>query len=167
VIFVTIGTLLPFDRLIRLVDGLAPSLPERPFFAQIGKGAYEPRNMDYARHLAPSAFGDKVRQASLIVAHAGMGSVITAMEARKPIVVFPRALELGEHTTDHQMSTVRWLSGKPGVHVAMDEAALGAVINAALSSAEGCEVMTPTAPPQFLERIRRFIADADGRGRPR
>ena len=80
-IFVTIGTLLPFDRLIRLVDGLAPSLPERPFFAQIGKGAYEPRNMDYARHLAPSAFGDKVRQASLIVAHAGMGSVITGTHA--------------------------------------------------------------------------------------
>ncbi len=161
-IFVTIGSLFPFDRLIRLMDELAPRWPGETFFAQTGDGTYRPRNMEFARSLPAPAFAARLRDSKLIVAHAGMGSVISALEARRPIVILPRDMALAEHTTDHQMATARWLSGKAGIHVAMEEAALPAMIDLALSSS-GTEEQTPTsAPSEFLAKIRTFVEQPRG-----
>lgn len=156
-IFVTIGSLFPFDRLVRLMDELAPSFPGETFFAQIADGEYEPRNMPYARMLSRREFGEKINQCKIIVAHAGMGSVISAMENKKPIVILPRILERGEHTTDHQMGTARWLREKPGITVAMSNAELRPAIEIALAVSGGEEAMPPAAPVEFLDRIRTYI----------
>jgi UDP-N-acetylglucosamine transferase subunit ALG13 len=159
VIFVTIGSMFPFDRLIRLVDELAPGWPQESFFAQVGESTIEPANMPFEKVLSARAFGEKVRSARLIVAHAGMGSVISAMEARKPIAVLPRLAVHGEVTTDHQLATARWLKGKPGVHVAMEEAELKGAIDAALAAPADQEGMSPSAPAPFLQKIRNFITE--------
>lgn len=159
-IFVTIGSLFPFDRLVRSMDALVSDFPGEAFFAQIADGTYEPRNMPFARMLSRREFGEKVEQAKIIVAHAGMGSVISAMENKKPVVILPRILEQGEHTTDHQMATARWLSTKPGIYVAMTDAELGPTIKAALGASGGEAVMPPTAPTEFLDRIRAYILNA-------
>jgi UDP-N-acetylglucosamine transferase subunit ALG13 len=159
-IFVTIGSLFPFDRLVRVMDAIAPTMPEHAFFAQIGEGKYEPTHMAFARMLSRREFTAKINEATLIVAHAGMGSVIQAMESRKPIVLLPRIFEQGEHTTDHQMATARWLAEKPGVYVAMEDADLGETIKAALAGVRGEGAMTASAPPEFLAKIRDFILHA-------
>ena len=169
-IFVTIGSLFPFDRLIQLMDDMAPRWPGETFFAQTGDGSYRPRNMDFARSLPAPAFAAKLRECRLLVAHAGMGSVISALEARRPIVM--RSSRHGlwpEHTTDHQMATARWLSGKPGIHVAMDEAALpGLAIDTGpgLDRQRRGEQASTSAPPEFLARIRRFHRSAARRRPP-
>ena len=36
----------------------------------------------------------------MIVAHAGMGTIISAMQHQKPIIIFPRIAALGEHRTN-------------------------------------------------------------------
>ena len=156
-IFVTIGSLFPFDRLIRLVDDLAPRWPEGTFFAQIGRGAYEPVNMPFVRQLEARAFAETLDRAELMVAHAGMGSVISALEINRPVVVLPRDMELLEHTTDHQMATARWLIGKPGVYVALRGEDLADTISAALAATAGREPMPTSAPAPFLEKIRAYI----------
>jgi UDP-N-acetylglucosamine transferase subunit ALG13 len=161
-IFVTIGSLFPFDRLIRLMDDLAPRWPSEVFFAQTGDGSYQPRNMDFARSLPAPVFAEKLRESRLLVAHAGMGTVISALEARRPVVVLPRDMSLFEHTTDHQMATARWLSGKRGIHVAMDEAALPGAIDEALASGGTEEGVSTSAPPEFLAKIRQFIEQPRG-----
>jgi UDP-N-acetylglucosamine transferase subunit ALG13 len=158
VILVTIGSLFPFDRLIRLVDELATSWPKEDCFAQIGDGKYEPAHMRFARMLSASEFADAVRTSRLIIAHAGMGSVITAMEANKPIVILPRRMEFEEHTTDHQMATARWLSGRRGVYVALDDADLGRAIDEALGmNIAGQDELSSSAPVEFLTKIRNYI----------
>jgi len=160
VIFVTIGSLFPFDRLIELTDALAPTFSNETFFAQIGDGAYEPRNMPFARLLPRMEFLAKVQACKLIVAHAGMGSVITAMDIGRPIVLLPRIRERGEHTTDHQLATARWLEDRRGIHVCMDETTLGDVIRSALGGEEIAAGMTRTAPEGFIRQIRDFIESA-------
>ena len=158
VILITIGSLFPFDRLIRVVDALAPSWPQEAFFAQIGDGEYEPANMKFSRMLSANAFAEAVKSARLIIAHAGMGSVITAMEANKPIVILPRKMEFDEHTTDHQMATARWLTGRRGVYVALEDSHLRSVIDEALSIDMGREgQLPPSAPTEFLTKIRDYI----------
>jgi UDP-N-acetylglucosamine transferase subunit ALG13 len=159
VIFVTTGSLFPFDRLIRIVDELASTMPDQPFFAQIGDGAYLPTNMPYVRILARDEFTTKFTAAEVIVAHAGMGSVISAMEIGKPIVLVPRVTEWGEHNTDHQMATARWLQGHPGIYVCMQDSDLPAAIAAARASAQGGQ-MSREAPEPFTRKIRDFIAQA-------
>lgn len=116
-ILLTVGTQLPFDRLVRIVDDLAPDLPE-PVVAQIGHGKYEPRNMDWRRVVPPQEFEQLVASANLIVAHAGIGTLVTAERHGKSLILFPRSAVLGEHRNDHQKATIRALSGRPGVGVA-------------------------------------------------
>ena len=155
-IFVTVGSLFAFDRLVRAADELAARRPDLEFFAQVGDGAYKPAHMNHARLLSRSEFKALTSRASLIVAHAGMGSIITAMELGVPIVIFPRRFDLGEHNTDHQAATARSLSDRTGLFVCEDEAELGPAIDHALASGGG-KAMSRTAPEGFTDRIGAWI----------
>ena len=130
--------------------------------AQIGEGSYRPRHMRWVKSLERADYARAVAGAELVVAHAGMGSVITAGEHGKPIVLLPRRASRGEHTNDHQVDTARWLRGRPGLFVADAEADLPAAIAAARAGAGGQASLGATAPAAFLERIRRFALEGRG-----
>lgn len=131
-IFVTVGTQLPFDRLIALTDEAAPSL-SRPVFAQIGVCTYTPRNVEYSARLTPLEFDRLFSQADMIVSHAGIGTVLTAQKYRKPIVLFPRRAALGEHRNDHQLATVNALEGRSGIYIARTEDELRTLLGSTLT----------------------------------
>ena len=155
-ILVTIGTMVPFDRLVRAADAWAAEHPEHEVVAQIGdQGVYEPKHMRWMRLVGPQEFAELVDQSELLIAHAGTGSFFLASEKGKPIVLFPRRAAFREHTTDHQVHTATWLREKPGVTVAMTEDELPAAIAAALSRSDVVvEAVPPYAPDPFLARIR-------------
>jgi UDP-N-acetylglucosamine transferase subunit ALG13 len=157
VIFVTVGSMMPFDRLIRAMDMWAGSNPSREVFFQIGRGQYEPRHAPFKRMLPPTEFTDRVENAELIVAHAGMGSVIQAAQADKPIVLFPRRLDLEEHNTDHQLHTTGWLKDRQGIFVAMDDAELALRIEEAGKRQSSGMDIAPAASPELLGRLRSAI----------
>jgi UDP-N-acetylglucosamine transferase subunit ALG13 len=159
VIFVTVGSMFPFDRLVRAMDGWAAAHPGAELLAQIGGGSYEPAHMRWQRRLERTEFDAAVRGARLVVAHAGVGSVVTARTFGTPAVVLPRRQALGEHTSDHQIETANWLRGKSGIHVADAETDLDARIAEAIADgADAGEVIAQTADPAFIARIRAFIA---------
>lgn len=118
-IFVTIGTQAPFDRLIETVDRLAPLLGE-PVVAQTLKGTYEPKNIELVDFISPDRFSDYINRASLVIAHAGMGTVITAIMAGKTLVIVPRKASLGEHRNEHQLATAKQLKKMGYVNVAFE-----------------------------------------------
>jgi UDP-N-acetylglucosamine transferase subunit ALG13 len=158
-ILVSIGTMLPFDRLVRAVDKWAEQHPKEEVVAQIGeRGLYEPKHMRWMRLTGPDEFAALVDQSRLLVAHAGTGSFLLAAERRRPIVLFPRRAALKEHTSDHQLQTARWLREKSGVYVAMTEEELPNAIAAALARPEiVVEAVPPYAPAPFLSRIREAL----------
>jgi UDP-N-acetylglucosamine transferase subunit ALG13 len=129
VIFVTVGGQLPFDRLVRAVDQWAKEQGRDDVFAQIGASDSPPEHIRWARFLSPPEFKEKAREADVIIAHAGMGSILTALELGKPIVVMPRRANLGEHRNDHQSATVKHLHGGVDVAVASDEQELAGFLN--------------------------------------
>jgi UDP-N-acetylglucosamine transferase subunit ALG13 len=128
--------------------------------AQIGRTDYKPRHLEYVASLSPDAFREAVRRAEVIVAHAGMGSVLTAMEFGKPLVVLPRLGALQETRNDHQVATANWLSTKPGVFVAMNEAELGSTIDRARSQSLRTTEISPFASPKLITALRTFILDS-------
>jgi UDP-N-acetylglucosamine transferase subunit ALG13 len=111
--------------------------------------------MDWERSLAPADYARAVAACDLVVAHAGMGSVITAGEHGKPVVLLPRRAALGEHNNDHQLDTAAWLRARPGIAVAEREADLAACIARARAQGPGARV-SAAAPEAFLARLRAF-----------
>ena len=135
-IFVTIGSMFPFDRMIRAMDAWAADAGQgEEILAQIGDGAFEPRHMTWVRRLDRPDYAAAVARSRLVVAHAGIGSIVSAAEIGKPIVVLPRRVTFGEHTSDHQVETVSRLHGRPGVHVAETEGDLADCIAAVAAAA--------------------------------
>jgi UDP-N-acetylglucosamine transferase subunit ALG13 len=121
VIFVTVGAQMAFDRMVRAVDQWAGETGRTDVFAQIGPAEYTPQHVEHAGFLEPPQFAERARAADVIVAHAGMGSIITALTLGKPILVMPRRGDLRETRNDHQVATAKRLSELGKVAVAMDE----------------------------------------------
>jgi UDP-N-acetylglucosamine transferase subunit ALG13 len=159
VIFVTVGTQLPFDRLVAAVDAWAGSAPGRQVFAQVGPTALQPRHIEYAPFVPPEECRERMLAATAIVAHAGMGSILTALEFGKPLVVMPRRAELGEHRNDHQLATAQRFAGREGVSVALGETELPTRLDE-LDRMASQPRISPYAPDDFVAALRAFIAGA-------
>jgi UDP-N-acetylglucosamine transferase subunit ALG13 len=107
-IFLTVGTQFPFDRLVRAIDELVDqSLLDDKIYAQIGMSSYKPRNFEAVLSLENHVFAKCMREASCIISHAGMGTIAMALENRKPLLVMPRLKKYGEVVNDHQVDIVR------------------------------------------------------------
>lgn len=152
----------PFDRLIRVMDEWSKATGCSDVLAQIGDGSYIPRHMKHVRRLSQADFAANVAAAEVVVAHAGMGTVITAGRAGRPLVLLPRIEQWGEHTTDHQIATAAWLRDKPGIFVADTDADLPAAIAAARNQA-GLSLSGARLPPfadrAFTDRIGAKIRE--------
>ena len=119
-IFVTIGTQIPFDRLIEILDRIAPELDEE-IYAQALRGKYKPKHFKLIDFIEPDEFEKVFAQARLIVAHAGMGTILSALRNSKPLVILPRLASLGEHRNDHQNATAQMIKEKKYAYVATNE----------------------------------------------
>src|ERR1700761_8685645 len=117
-IFVTVGTQLPFDRMIQAIDSWAAGRQFAEVFAQIGPAKYRPKNLAWAEFLDANECRKKTEEADVVVAHAGMGSILTALELGRPVIVMPRLSVLGEHRNDHQLDTAKKLLAQGRIFVA-------------------------------------------------
>lgn len=151
---------MPFDRLILAMDQWAAAqLGKVDVFAQVGKEGYRPNAMRFAESISPRDFTATVANSALIVAHAGMGSVLTALEFGKPIVLVPRQGALQETRNDHQIATARWLMDRPGVYVAMSESELPLVIGRAMEMPKIGQQIPKHATTSLISALKEFIGN--------
>lgn len=158
-IFVTVGTQLAFDRMLAVVDDWAGHSGE-PVFAQVGPSTRTWPNLQCAAFLEPAEFDRRFNEATLVIAHAGMGSILSALSFGKPVIVMPRKAALGEHRNDHQMATAKRFEGRAGVSVAWDEAGLAQLLDAREQLLlTGGQKISAAAPDNFLSRLTSLIDD--------
>jgi UDP-N-acetylglucosamine transferase subunit ALG13 len=155
-IFVTVGTQGQFDRLIRTVDEWAGTNERSDVFAQTGPSDYRPVHISNERFIDPAEFRKRVESASLVIAHAGMGSIITALELGKQIIVMPRRANLGEHRNDHQVATAKRFAEQGRIMVAFSEEELTDKLNQLAVFAE-TERLGAQASSHLIVTIRTFI----------
>lgn len=153
-IFVTVGTELPFDRLVRAVDAWARQRGRRDVFAQVGAGGWRPEWVESSEFLNPPEFTRKFLDAHLVVGHAGMGTILSALRYGKPFVVMPRLASLGEQRNDHQLATARHLAELKKVKVAYSPEELTELLDRAEELA-----VDQTIGPYAEERLRASIRD--------
>ena len=159
-ILLTVGKQLAFDRLVRAVDALAPQLDDK-ILAQTGIGQFVPQNLEIEHSIAPAKFEELVGEARLVIAHAGIGTVLSARRHGTPLIIFPRRAALGEHRNDHQMATARQLRGTPGIVVALDEDDLPAAIDKASALGTAAPVAA-SADNRRATALARFIEAGPG-----
>jgi UDP-N-acetylglucosamine transferase subunit ALG13 len=129
-IFLTVGTLFPFDRLVRAVDEIAgEGLIKDRIFAQIGPSDYSPANIEYVDALNKSDFDRYIGEANTLISHAGLGSITMALNNQKPLLVMPRLGRFGEHVNDHQLHTADKFEELGHILVAHDANELPGKIN--------------------------------------
>ena len=157
-IFVTVGTQLAFDRMIRTVDAWVGKSGAE-VFAQIGPGEYTPKHMRWTRTMPADECATHIRQARAIVAHAGMGSILTALQLGKPIVVMPRRGDLGEHRNDHQLVTAKHFKEQGRIQVASGEAELGDFLDGIATLQPSARIST-SASPALIGALRNFVRGA-------
>lgn len=154
-IFLTVGTQFPFDRLVKCVDdAVSQDGFKEEIFAQIGKSSYRPRNFEGVSSLEKRLFDKRIREASGIISHAGMGTIMMALDNRKPLLVMPRLSKYGEVVNDHQVAIARKFEELGHILVAYEAEELPEKI-------EQFKTFVPQkreAQPQAVaERIERFL----------
>lgn len=131
---VTVGTVLPFDR---LVNGVAALRPEdgRParIVAQVGAGGAKPPGMEVRENIDFEEMTSLLERAKVVFCHAGNGSLMSALQAGCRIVAMPRRADLGEHWDDHQQEILRAFAARGVIQVAEDAEDLQQALGRALA----------------------------------
>jgi UDP-N-acetylglucosamine transferase subunit ALG13 len=88
-----------------------------------------------------------------------MGTIITALEIGKPLVILPRRAHFNETRNDHQFATAQQFSRQRGIIVALNEEELIQKLDQAdiapVTSQIGSE-----ASPGLISALRSFIEEA-------
>jgi UDP-N-acetylglucosamine transferase subunit ALG13 len=143
-VVVTLGTYrgYPFTRLVRRLLEVIP--PEAEVLWQTGDTDVSGLGIAGHEAIPESDLSQAMREADVVVAHAGVGTALAALELGKCPLLVPRRVALGEHVDDHQVQIAGELSER-GLAVTADadelslehllEAAAGSVVGAAQAPA--------------------------------
>ena len=111
-IFVTLGTQkFQMNRLVKAVDEIATDLSEEVFI-QRGKSDYVPKNCKYTDYVDAKEYSKLIEECSILITHAGVGTIIEGINKGKPIIVVPRKNKYAEHVDDHQCQIANAFSTK-------------------------------------------------------
>jgi UDP-N-acetylglucosamine transferase subunit ALG13 len=156
VIFVVTGTQAPFDRLLSIIDKWAINHDTYSVIAQTANSEINFKNMTCFDYLEPDVFNEYFNNADVIIGHAGMGTIIKALENKKKLVVFPRLVKYNEHRNDHQHHTAFGFEKLGLINVAYNEKDLFRYLNNIIDIPVKRKI-NQNAEKQLLEKIFNFI----------
>ena len=106
-IFVILGT--QDKKFPRLLDALQNKIDEgkiskkEEIIVQAGSTKYESKNMKIIDYMSVRKFEECIDKADLIICHAGVGTILTALKKGKKIIAAARLRQYREHVNDHQL----------------------------------------------------------------
>lgn len=158
--FITVGNATqPFHRLVRGAIAVANKLPQ-PVIIQHGN---TPVNDHGSCSCFPfedmEAFICRVRDAELMITHAGAGSLIHGIKAGKIPVVMPRRQKYGELVDDHQMELAEALAGEEKAVIAYEPEDLIQAVHRALDLQATKQDDKERKPPKMLSIIQKVLAE--------
>jgi UDP-N-acetylglucosamine transferase subunit ALG13 len=154
-ILVTIGTNeQPFDRLVRAaarLEGL------ESLVVQYGSSREPHGRGEWVDFVTFEELSDRMRQARVVVCHAGVGSIMLARRCGKRPIVVPRRLHLGEAVDDHQLPLARRLHSSGVVTVLEDVERLSETIQALGANAAAAPVAEASGSHNLAGDLREYL----------
>ena len=132
-IFVTLGTCpFQFKRLVELADKYANNSGENVFI-QTGYTKHKPKYCKYKNFMNKNEYIKLIKQAEVIIAHAGIGVSLDVLKLGKKLILVPRSCDYGEHTDNHQHELARILAKQGRVLLFKDRDDIVSLIKKAVS----------------------------------
>lgn len=148
-IFVTLGTQdKHFPRLLEAVDKL--DIDEK-IIAQTGSTDFTSNKMEIHKFLSQDEFNKYMKDARIVITHAGVGTIIYGLSINKTMIVAPRLKKYGEHVNDHQLQILETFSKDGYIIPLLDFSELKSKI----------EEANNFKPKQFKSNNNNFIKHLD------
>jgi UDP-N-acetylglucosamine transferase subunit ALG13 len=154
---ITVGTVMPFDRLVEGVAALSRSdgLPAR-VIAQVGSDGVRPDAFECFETVECDEMSALLDRAKVVFCHGGTGSFITALRSGCRVVAMARRADLGEHYDDHQSEIVTAFAARGMIEVAEDSSDLGPALARSLATQPQ---RATTDYSQLIARLRELAAE--------
>jgi beta-1,4-N-acetylglucosaminyltransferase len=134
-ILVIVGLMYGFERLVKQMDELAGKIEEEVVI-QIGNTPYRPKNARFFTFVSKEEINRLYDNARVVVCHAGVGSILTALDHGKPVIAVTRREKYGEHCDDHQLDIAGAMEKEGWISVVYDEKNLEEALKKAISVSE-------------------------------
>lgn len=141
-----------FDRLVKALDEL-DTTEER--IVQYGYSGYKPVNCVAHQFLPFEDVRKYMTEASVVITHAGTGSVMFALSLGKRPIVAPRYQKYGEHVDDHQLELVASLDADGLIVPFLDGDSLDTRVQEVLASTQGDRAIEPDH--RLVEELQKII----------
>jgi UDP-N-acetylglucosamine transferase subunit ALG13 len=128
-IFLSLGThQQPFTRALDLVEPLA--LGGEDLVIQHGSTPLRQTmpNTTWLEFIAFEEVADMMAKAKSVVCHAGVGTIMTALQAEHTPVIVPRLARYGEHVDDHQLDIATRFAERGLVRCVISETDLAPIL---------------------------------------
>ena len=154
-LFVTVGAILPFDRMIEMVAEVnGRGEIAETIFIQTGLGGRKPEGLETVESLSFEDIQARLKEADIVICHGGTGSLITALRQGCRLIAVPRLLSQGEVYDDHQAEITKAFQARGLLQVAntADE------LSQALKIVRGRPPISATsAPDQLIDYLQGLL----------
>ena len=159
-IFITVGTNeTPFDRLVEA----AAALPgDEPLFVQHGSSQVAHGRGEWRAFLSFEEMEAAMREARVVVTHAGVGSILLALKCGRHPLVMPRRGARGEAVDDHQLVLARRLAESGAVTVVESAEELHAAVATAGAPVRKVTPLRPSAAAGLAQELQAYLAGHAG-----
>ncbi|MGH3427786.1 MAG: glycosyltransferase [Mycobacteriales bacterium] len=153
-IFATVGShpTFRFDRLLRALETIA----DRELVVQFGPGEPPAGAREAVAWMTLEEIVDHMDRASHVVSHAGVGTILCAIQTGHVPIVLPRQQRFGETVDDHQLEFARAIEKTEHVIVVEDAEQL----SSALRSAPPKGAVDPPGGTGLIDAVRDELTQA-------
>jgi UDP-N-acetylglucosamine transferase subunit ALG13 len=160
-IFVTIGTQEPFDRLLEMAEKIAEEKTIKIIAQNSKLSKFNSKQIELVGFLKPNEFDYFLKDADLIISHAGMGTIISTLLFEKSLIVVPREYKFREHRSDHQNATANYFKKEGLIQVARTYEELSQLVFSYLNRTNSFKTprISEFAEEKLISTLKRDIED--------
>lgn len=148
-IFVTLGT--QDKQFKRLLDAVENINIDEKIIMQTGSTnfATNKKNIEIHDFLSLEKFNTYMKEARIVITHAGVGTIIAGLKMNKKMIVAPRLQKYNEHVNDHQLQILETFAKDKYIIPLNDFSKLEELVN------------TDFEPEKFKSNNKNFIDKLD------
>lgn len=102
-----------FERLIKMVDeAIQKQWIQEEVIVQAGCTSYASDKMKIFDLIDMTSFEQYMKECRILITHGGVGTIMSALRCKKPVIACARLAKYGEHHNDHQCEIIETFSDK-------------------------------------------------------
>lgn len=96
-----------FERLLKVVEeAIDQGVIKEEVMVQAGCTVYDSSKMNVVDYVDMTTFEQWMKDCRLLITHGGVGTIMSALRNKKPVIACARLAKYGEHHNDHQCEII-------------------------------------------------------------